>query len=128
MPRKMNNPNHMENLRVINSEQAREMGIKSGEARRAKKSMQESAKAMLQLALYSGQNIKTVDDVLALGELKGQNVTVGDAILIQQIQKALKGDNNSATFVMAQAGEKPAEKVEVGMSIEDYVKSRKVKL
>lgn len=122
------NPKVMDNLRKINSEQAREMGKKSGEARRAKKTMQETCKALLDLALYTGSEVKTAEDVQALAELKGQNLSVGEAIAIAQIQKALKGDRNAADFVVANSGQKPADKVEVGMSIEDYVKNRKVKL
>ena len=112
----------------FNSETGRLAGIKSGEARRAKKTMQETCKALLDLALYPGSEVKTAEDVQALAQLKGQNVTVAEAIAIAQIQKALKGDNNSAMFVLNASGQKPADKVEVGMSIEDYVKSKKVKL
>lgn len=109
-------------------ERASLMGKRSGEARRAKKNMQETIKALLDLALYSGEKVQTAEDVQALAELKGKNVSVGEAIAIAQIQKALKGDTTSASFVISSAGEKPADKVEVGMSVEEYVKSRKVKL
>jgi len=114
--------------RRINSEQAREMGIKSGEARRARKNMQDTCKALLDLALYSGKDIQSAEDVQSLAELKGKNISVGEAIAIAQIQKALKGDTNSAVFVINNSGQKPADKLEVGMSIEDYVKNKKVKL
>lgn len=112
----------------MTSDIGRERGIRSGEARRAKRTMQETCKALLDLALYSGSDVKTAEDVQALAELKGQNVTVAEAIAIAQIQKAIKGDTNSATFVINASGQKPADKVEVGMSVEDYVKSKKVKL
>lgn len=118
----------MDNLRKITSEQAREMQKKSAETQRAKRTVQETCKALLDLALYTGSEIKTAEDVQALAELKGQNLSVGEAIAIAQIQKALKGDRSAAEFVVANSGQKPADKLEVGMSVEDYVKSRKVKL
>lgn len=104
------------------------MAKRSAEVKRAKRDMQRVFKDLLDLALYSGSSVKSAQDVQALAELKGQNVTVGEAIAIAQIQKAIKGDTTSASFVVSSAGEKPSEKIEVGMSVEDYVKSRKVKL
>lgn len=130
--RKGENMEKQENYPNLNrggcEERASLMGKRSAESKRAKKNMQETVKALLDLALYSGDKVKTAEDVQALAELKGQNVTVAEAIAIAQIQKALKGDTTSASFVVSSAGEKPAEKVEVGMSVEEYVKSRKVKL
>lgn len=115
-----------ENL-ISTSEISRARGIKSGEARRARKQAREIAKMIMDLKLYPGDKAVSADDVQALAELKGQNVSVREAIIIAQAQNALKGDINSASFLINTAGEKPADQLEVGMTIEDYVKTHKVK-
>jgi hypothetical protein len=117
-----------ENLYKMTSEIGRERGIKSGEARRAKRDAQKIAARIMDLKLYPGDKTVTADDVMALAELKGQNVSVREAIIIAQAQNALKGDKEAAAFLINTAGEKPADKVEVGMTVEDYVKTHKVRL
>ncbi len=118
-----------ENLtRRIDSEEAREMGRKSGEARRAKRDARLIAQRIMDLQLYPGDKAIDVEDVQALAELKGQNVSVREAIIIAQAQNALKGDRDAASFLIATSGEKPADKIDVGMTVEEYVKSHKVKL
>lgn len=127
-PGKLGNPNAYLNLKPVHTtEEARALAMKSVEKRRAKKAMQQAVKDILKMSLHSGTMLET-EDVESIAELKGQNISVQDAIAIAQVQKALKGDTTSAQFVMQVAGEKPADKVEVGMSIEDYVKTKKVKL
>lgn len=116
-----------ENMIPWNSETARIAQAKGAEAKRRKRNMHESAKNILSLALHSGSYLNP-DEVQALAEMKGQNISVSDAIVIAQVQKAIKGDTQSANFLMSLAGDKPADKLEVGMSIEDYVKSHKPKL
>lgn len=123
----MNKGGTPENL-YNNEEVCRQRGIKSGEARRAKRDAQRIASRIMDLKLYPGDKAVTADDVVALAELKGQNVSVREAIIIAQAQNALKGDKEAAAFLINTAGEKPAERVEVGMSIEDYVKNHKVRL
>lgn len=125
--RSMNYKGTPENL-ICTSESARQRGIRSGEVRRARRQAQEIAQRIMDLKLYPGDKLVTADDVQALAELKGQNVSVREAIIIAQAQNALKGDKEAATFLINTAGEKPADKVEVGMSIEDYVKSHKPRL
>lgn len=93
----------VENLKPVQSkeeasERGRKGGIASGEARRRKKSMKETLELFLSLPLDNGKEYD-VEKLQNFANLKGKNITVNDAILIKQIQKALKGDNNAINFV-----------------------------
>ena len=93
----------IENLKPVQSkeeasERGRKGGIASGEARRRKKSMKETLELFLSLPLDNGKEYD-VEKLQNFANLKGKNITVNDAILIKQIQKALKGDNNAINFV-----------------------------
>ncbi len=83
-------------------------GKASGKARREKRDMKESLSILLDLAIKSGAVIDPKDKEL-LSEVKGKNLTVSDAILIAQIQKALKGDLRAAEFIRDTSGQKPIE-------------------
>lgn len=96
--------NNQENLKPVRSkEEARERGknggIKSGEARRAKKTMKEMLDYLLEKEIA---NQKT-----------GEIVTYREAILTSCINKAIKGDVKAAQFVRDTAGEAPINKTEV---------------
>lgn len=96
--------NNQENLKPVRSkEEARERGknggIKSGEARRAKKTMKEMLDYLLEKEIA---NQKT-----------GESVTYREAILTSCIKKAIKGDVKAAQFVRDTAGEAPINKTEV---------------
>lgn len=112
----------------LTPERASEIGKKGVQVREARKTAQQVAQHLMNMKLYSGSETVSPEDVESLAELKGKNVTVREAVIIAQLQNALKGDKDAAAFVINTSGEKPAEKVELDMSIEDYVKSRKVKL
>ena len=96
--------NNIQNLkpRNLTTEEATEMGRKGGlasaEARRRKKSMKETLELFLSLPLEEGQSYD-IENLQNFANLKGKNITVNDAILIKQIQKALKGDNYAINFV-----------------------------
>lgn len=92
-------------------ENGRKGGIASGEAKRKKKAMRERLEILLDLPLKAGKgaDLETIKNFAAL---KGKNITVQDALMIAQIQKALKGDTTAATFVRDTAGENPSVKVE----------------
>lgn len=92
-------------------EEQKKGGIKSGEVRRQKKTMQEIAKYILSMSIQKGEK-NSVEDIQNLAELKGKNISVDEAILIKQVEKALKGDINSATFVRDTAGQKPIEQIQ----------------
>lgn len=92
-------------------ENGRKGGIASGEAKRAKKAMRERLEILLELNLKSGRGVD-VETIKNFAELKGKNITVQDAMMIAQIQKALKGDTNAAVFVRDTAGQNPTQKIE----------------
>lgn len=69
-------------------ELSRKGGIKSGESRRKKKLLKETLEELLELPLYD----KEIDELKSMQNLNQKNITVQQAIIIGQIQKALKGD------------------------------------
>ena len=99
-------------------EAGRKGGIASGEAKRKKKAMRERLEIILELPLKSGKGAD-IESIKNFAALKGKNITVQDAMMIAQIQKALKGDTTAAAFVRDTAGENPSVKVdaEVDMDI-----------
>lgn len=95
----------------LSLEEAKKGGIASGEARRKKKNMQEIAKYILSMSLQTGEK-HNIEEIQNLAEVKGKNLSVDEAILLKQVEKALKGDINSATFVRDTAGQKPVEQIQ----------------
>lgn len=116
-------------------EEAREMGrkggIASGKARRAKKTMKENLEIILGMPLNNGEEA-SIEEIQSFAAIKGKNITVEQAILIAQVQKAMKGDTQSAAFLRDTSGQKPVEQVEMNTTInktadeiEDYINGRK---
>ena len=93
---------NMENLRTPSTEEARAMQLKSAQKRseniKKRKSMKETLELFLSLPLDEGKEYDT-EKLQSFASLKGKNITVNEAILIKQVQKALKGDNNAINFV-----------------------------
>lgn len=119
-------------------EEAREMGrkggIASGKARQEKKRMRETIDTILKMVLNPGKGAN-IEEIQAFAELKGKNLTVEQAMIVQQIQKALKGDLQALTFLRDTSGQKPAEQISMSAAItdktkdiEDYVNNRKPKI
>ena len=98
-------------------ENGRKGGIASGEAKRAKKAMKERLEVLLDMTMKSGKGVD-VENVKNFADLKGKNITVQDAMMIAQIQKALKGDTNAATFVRDTAGQNPTQKIETDIDMD----------
>lgn len=92
-------------------ENGRKGGIASGEAKRAKKAMRERLEILLELPMKAGKGAD-IESIKNFAALKGKNITVQDAMMIAQIQKALKGDTNAAIFVRDTAGFRPNEKTD----------------
>jgi len=88
-------------------EEAKRGNENSIKARREKKGMQNIVKWLLEMPLKD-EEVST-DDIQSFAELKGKNITVEQAIMIQQLQKALKGDLQSATFIRDTSGQKPVD-------------------
>lgn len=89
-------------------------GIASGKARREKKLLKDIAQAML------AAEVQTKD-----GKMSG-----GEAVILAQLQKAMRGDTKSAEFIRDTSGQKPVEKIlisdisaDVMTEIDDLVNS-----
>lgn len=91
-------------------ELARKGGKASGKARREKKSMRESLEVILGMALKPGK-AQDVEQIKNFTEIKGKNITVEQAMLIAQVQKALKGDTQALAFLRDTSGQKPDDNV-----------------
>lgn len=85
---------------------AKKAGRASGKARREKKAMRENLETILAMTLKSGK-LADIDSVQNFAALAGKNITVQDAILIKQTQKAMMGDTRAAEFVRDLSGNKP---------------------
>lgn len=86
-------------------------GIASGKARREKKLFKETLESLLTMPLQNGKSLG-IDEIQSFAAVKGQNISVQEAILIGQVQKAMKGDTRAAEYVRDTIGQRPTEKVE----------------
>jgi len=94
-------------------EKGRNGGIKSGEARRNRKSFREILNELMAMPLNDA-DMSELENVVSFMQLQGKNVDVGTAICIKQTQRALKGDSRAYEIIRDTAGEKP--KLESGAS------------
>lgn len=94
-------------------ERGRKGGVASGRARREKKAMQELAKWVMELPVKDAE----LDEITCLAGLKGKNVTVAEAALLQQASKAVSGSLQALQFLRDTAGEKPVERMEVNADV-----------
>lgn len=94
---------------------ASKAGKASAEKRRQKKSFQELCRWGLSLPLKTGD----VDEITAMAEASGKNMTVNEAAVLAVCNKALKGDVQALAFLRDSAGEKPVERIEVSSDITD---------
>lgn len=110
-----------QNLKTPSASEARSRGkkggIASGKARREKKLFRETLEAILGMPMKDGKDI-AVEDIKSFAAIKGQNISVREAILIAQIQKAMKGDTRAAEYVRDTIGENPSVKVEADMDMD----------
>lgn len=93
-----------QNLKPLTTSEARARGtvggIKSGQARRAKKQMRELAVEMLNASLSPEMSRK-----LGVFKISKGDQTYNAAIVARQIAKALQGDINAAKFLQDLAGQ-----------------------
>ena len=94
------------------SEYGRRGGIKSGEVKRAKKAMRETLEVLFDMPMKGGKRAD-VGAIKSFADVKGKNITVEQAMLVAQIQKALKGDTQALTFLRDTSGQKPDDNVNV---------------
>ncbi len=96
-------------------DEVREIGAKggraSGEARRRKKAMKETLDIILGMKLKGGKECD-IENVKDFASLNGKNITVEQAIVVKQVQKAMKGDLNAAAFIRDTSGQQPGQKVD----------------
>lgn len=97
-------------------ERARAGGIASGKARREKKAMRETLDILLSMPMKDG-TAADVESIQSFASIKGKNISVQEAILIAQVQKAMKGDTKAAEYVRDTIGQKPGENVEMTMNL-----------
>ena len=93
-------------------------GINSGKTRAAKKQMKESLETILSMSLKKGA-VTNIDNIKNIADIKGRNITVQDAILIGQVQKALKGSIASAEFIRDTVGQRPEDIINLNTEGED---------
>lgn len=98
------------------AEMGRLGGIKSGETKRRKKETKDIIDIFLSMPLKGGK-VADVEAIKNFMALKGKNITVQQAIALQLMQKALKGDLKAIEMVFAMTGDKPADKVRVEAKI-----------
>lgn len=87
-------------------------GIASGVARRQKKAMKDTLAALLCMPLKDGK-AADIEKIKSIASLNGKNITVQEAIMLAQIQKAVKGDTRAAEFVRDSSGNKPKDEVQL---------------
>lgn len=110
-----------DNLIVPSSDEARKNGAKggvaSGKARRERKAMKETLESLLSMPLKNGKSAD-IETIKNLASLKGKNITVQEAIMLAQIQKAIKGDTKAAEYVRDTSGNKPKDDVVLNGSLQ----------
>lgn len=99
-------------------ERGRKGGIASGIARREKKTFRQTLEALLVMPMKDGKDI-AVDDIKNFAAIKGKNISVQEAILISQIQKAMKGDTRAAEYVRDTIGQQPKDIVSLEAKVSD---------
>lgn len=85
---------------------------KSTETRRRKRQMKDALETLMSMPLKSA-TAADIEQIRSMQELKGANITVGEAIALAQVQKALKGDTTAAQFVRDTSGQKPKDEVDL---------------
>lgn len=105
-----------ERTKAEQREIAKKGGVASGKARREKKAMKDTLNDLLSMPLKSGK-AADVESIKNLAALKGKNITVQEAIMLAQIQKAMKGDTRAAEYVRDTIGQKPDNKMNIDMKL-----------
>lgn len=95
---------------------ARQGGIASGKARRERKAMKDTLATLLSMSLKE-EAVTDIDTIQSVAALKGRNITVQEAIMLAQIQKAMKGDTKAAEFVRDSSGNKLKEVLQMDGNI-----------
>ena len=118
------NPKSKANLKPIQEnitpEQQKEISSKGGKAsaaaKRQRKEMREMIQDIFEVGIRKG---KVVEDIKFLEDTEGKNLTVGQALVIAQVKKAMTGDTRAMEFLRDTMGEKPTNKQEITAKIVD---------
>lgn len=94
-------------------------GIASGKSRRRKKLLRETVEMLIKLPLYEGQldKLTSIENIKSGKAAQGEqhtNMTVEEAMILKQINRAMKGDLNALKFILslyAQQQEKPTDRL-----------------
>lgn len=97
-------------------DRARKGGIASGKARREKKAFKETLEILLSMSMENGEEV-SVEDITSFKGIDGKNISVQEAILIAQVQRAMKGDTKAAEYLRDTIGQKPTDKIETDFII-----------
>ena len=98
------------------TKRAQQAGIASGIARREQRTFKDTLQTLLSLSLKSGESVD-IQQIQSMADLKKQNISVQEAILIAQIHKAIKGDTTAAVYVRDTSGQRPTESVDMKMNL-----------
>ncbi len=104
-------------------ERGRAGGLKSGEARRKRRSMAQTMADLLEMPLRDGPQteLKTLEDAQSKGYgSKGANVSVNEAIVLAQVREAMRGSTSAANFIAELLGEK-TQRLEISKSVDETV-------
>ena len=85
---------------------ARKGGIASGEARRRKKAMRDTAKMLLDMQVPKAA--KELKQKLAVMGISEEDFTYQTAVMVGVINQAMKGNTKAAAFLRDTVGENPA--------------------
>lgn len=100
-------------------EVARRGGIASGEARRRKKTMRETAKMLLDMEIpNAAKELKAKMKAMGISE---EDFTYQSAVMIGILNQAMKGNTKAASFLRDTVGENPLLMEEEGSSLADYI-------
>ena len=72
--------------------------------------MKEMIQDIFEIGIKKG---KVVEDIKSLEDAKGKNLTVGQALVLAQVKKAMTGDTRALEFLRDTMGEKPTNKQEI---------------
>lgn len=106
---------NIQNLRPCEYKFTQEDHKKANEARKAKnkrrKTMQEIAQLILKMSVDTGK-VVDINKIKSIADIAGKNISVDEAIVIKQMEKALKGDLKSAEFLRDTSGQTIVQKVQ----------------
>lgn len=91
-------------------------GLKNGENARKRREMKAAIEILMDMPLEK-KSIKELETVLSFKDLKGKNLTINDAIIVKQVQKALNGDLQAVIFLRDTSGQKPKDDITINGNI-----------